>query len=140
MKILISGFAKLKYMPYLNFYLNNLDCKKDEIHIIYWNRDLKKENLSNYDKNIKFHEFKCFQEDDVNKLTKLKSFKKYKNYVNTIIDKEKFDFIIILHTFPGVLIKNTLLNITSPHNLIILLFSTFIIFTSFPINYLSGQS
>lgn len=110
MKILIAGFTKIKYMPYINFYLENIDKKNNDVHIVYWNRDLKEEDKSFLGENITFHEFKCYQEDDVKKITKIKSFNKYRKYVNSLIENEKFDFIIVLHTLPGVLICDTLFN------------------------------
>ena len=62
MKVLIIGFSKIKYMPYINFYLNNVNSEKNEIHILYWNRDLKTDGLSS-EKGLTFHEFRQFQED-----------------------------------------------------------------------------
>ena len=44
MKILIVGFAKIKYMPYLNVYLENIDRVKNDVHLVYWNRDMKQED------------------------------------------------------------------------------------------------
>ena len=49
MKILLAGFAKIKYMPYVNFYLDNIDREKHEVHLVYWNRDLAEEDLSKYE-------------------------------------------------------------------------------------------
>lgn len=106
MKILIMGFTKLKYMPYMNFYLNNLDCEKNEVHMLYWNRDLKEDITIN--KKIVYHEFKLYQEDEVAKYKKLKSFYKYREFALDMIHEGAFDFIIILHTLPGVLILNEL--------------------------------
>ena len=76
MKILIIGFAKIKYMPYLDLYLENLDRENNDIHLIYWNRDLKEENLSRLE-GINLHEFVSFQEDDVAKFSKLENFRKF---------------------------------------------------------------
>jgi len=56
MKVLILGFSKIKYMPYLNFYLGNMSATKNDIHLIYWNRDLKPEDTS-FLKGITLHEF-----------------------------------------------------------------------------------
>lgn len=39
MKIALLGFTKVKYMPYMHFYLDQLDRKKHEVHLIYWKRD-----------------------------------------------------------------------------------------------------
>lgn len=107
MKILIAGFSKIKYMPYINFYLDNLDKNNNDIHILYWNRDMKSEDLSSY-KNYNLHEFRYYQEDDISKILKVKSFIKYKQTLKKIINYEKIDFIIILHSLPGVLINNFL--------------------------------
>ena len=32
-------------MPYLNFYTDNLDKIKNDVHLLYWNRDLKEEDI-----------------------------------------------------------------------------------------------
>ena len=64
MKILIIGFAKIKYMPYINFYLDNIDREKNDVHIIYWNRDLQEENLDSL-KGITLHEFKNIKTGEV---------------------------------------------------------------------------
>lgn len=107
MKILIMGFAKIKYMPYMNFYLENIDSYKNEVHILYWNRDLQDEPVDKYTSYI-LHEFRCYQEDDVSKISKIKNFAKYRNYAKSIIKQEKFDFIYILHSLPGVLVADIL--------------------------------
>lgn len=107
MKILILGFTKVKYMPYLNLYLDNIDREKHEVHLLYWNRDLKQENLVSLE-NIKLHEFLFYQEDDVSKHLKIKAFFKYRQYALKILKNQKFDFIIILHSLPGVLIFDKL--------------------------------
>lgn len=107
MKILVMGFTKIKYMPYMNFYLENMDVKSNEIHLLYWNRDLKEEDTS-FLTEITLHEFRCVQEDDVPKFSKLGSFYKYRKFAKRILDKEKFDLIIVLHSLPGVLIWDTL--------------------------------
>lgn len=108
MKILIVGFAKIKYMPYLNLYLENLNRRDNEIHLVYWNRDEKAEDLSSVEE-LKLHEFKCYQEDEVPKKSKLKSFFKFKKYVNSVL-KENFDFIIVLQTVTAVLLSDVLLS------------------------------
>ncbi|MEE1504433.1 MAG: hypothetical protein UGF89_09350, partial [Acutalibacteraceae bacterium] len=107
MKILIVGFAKIKYMPYLNLYLENLNTEKNEIHLVYWNRDEKQEDLSSV-KNLNLHEFKCIQEDEVPKLSKIKNFLKFKKYVKSIL-KDEFDFVIVLQTVTAILLFDILM-------------------------------
>ena len=107
MKILIMGFTKVKYMPYMNFYLDALKNSGADVHVLYWNRDLKAEDLSAYSGNV-FHEFKYYQEDDEAKIKKIRSFLKYRKFVRRVIKKEKFDFIIALHSLPAVLLYGVL--------------------------------
>lgn len=107
MKILTMGFTKVKYMPYMNFYIDNIDKAEHEIHILYWNRDLQSEDLSKYEGCI-FHEFKCYQEDDVSRIVKLGSFAKYRRFAMNLLTHECFDFIFVLHSLTGVLVADVL--------------------------------
>ena len=106
MKILFLGFAKIKYMPYINFYLESIKNKGHDIHIVYWNRDLKEEKLPS--EKYTYYVFKFFQNDNVNKFKKFFPFLKYRRFVKQILKKQKFDKIVILHTFPGVLTADIL--------------------------------
>lgn len=107
MKILIMGFTKIKYMPYMNFYFDNIDKAENEVHILYWNRDLQSEDLSKY-RECTFHEFKCYQEDDVSKFSKVMSFAKYRKFAKGVLINGKFDFIFVLHSLTGVLVADVL--------------------------------
>ena len=95
-------------MPYLNLYLENIDRVKNDIHLIYWNRDLKEENLQHL-AGITLHEFSSLQDDDVPKLSKLQNFKKFRDFAVSVL-KEKFDFIITLHSIPSVLLSKELVS------------------------------
>jgi len=108
MKILIMGFSKLKYMPYINFYLDNIDCENNNIHVLYWNRDCKSEDKSKYHSVI-FHEFSSFQEDDVIKSKKICNFVKYREYAKSILINSNFDFIIVLHTITAIVVMDILI-------------------------------
>lgn len=101
------GFTKVKYMPYMNFYLNNIDRVNHEVYILYWNRDLQSEDLSKYEGCI-FYEFKCYQEDDVSKFAKISSFVKYRKFAKDVLINGKFDFVFILHSLTGVLVEDVL--------------------------------
>lgn len=103
MRILIIGFTKMKFMPYVNFYLPNIDIYTNDVHIVYWNRDLQDEDLSKYD-GMTLHEFRVYQEDDVAKSSKIKSFIQYRRFVKQILKDYDFDKYIILHTLPGILL------------------------------------
>ena len=107
MKILIMGLGKIKFMPYVNFYLENLDRENNDIHLLYWNRDLQSEDTSHLG-GITLHEFRCFQEDDVKKTSKLKSFLKYRAFALNVLKQENFDFVIVLHSLTGVVVGDYL--------------------------------
>lgn len=107
MKILLMGFSKLKYMPYLKFYLDNIDRREHELHVLYWNRDVKPESLNAYE-NVILHEFSRYQQDNVRVSSKLPNFYRYRRFAKKLIRKEGFDFIIFLHSFPGVLLSDVL--------------------------------
>lgn len=107
MKILIMGFSKIKYMPYINFYFDNIDKAEHEVHILYWNRDLQSEDLSKYNGCV-FHEFRCYQEDDVPKLSKIKSFLKYRKFAKKILTGGNYDFLFVLHSLTGVWVADIL--------------------------------
>lgn len=107
MKILVIGFTKIKYMPYMNFYLDNIDSNANDVHVLYWNRDLKEEDKS-FLSGVTFHEFRCYQEDDVSRISKLRSFSKFRHFAIRTIKEGKFDFIVFLHSLTGVLIADEL--------------------------------
>ena len=105
MKILVVGFAKIKYMPYANFYLENIDRKTHDVHFVYWNRDLKEEDTSRL-ADISLHEFRCYQEDNVSRKSKIGSFLKYRKFVKQALKKESYDFVIVLHSMAGILLQD----------------------------------
>lgn len=107
MKILIAGLTKIKYMPYINFYLDAIERNKNEIHVSYWNRDGKQEDLEKFN-GIKFHEFIFEQTNGVNKLKKISPFVKYRKFVTKLDKQEKFDFVICLHSLSAIIAKNIL--------------------------------
>lgn len=107
MRVLVIGFAKIKYMPYMNFYLDNIDRSANDVHLLYWNRDLLEEDTSNLT-DATLHEFRCFQEDDVQKPSKLGSFHKYRRYAKGVIRNGYFDAIIVLHSLTSLLIADEL--------------------------------
>lgn len=91
----------------MNFYLGNIDQAIHDVHLLYWNRDLKDEDTSKYG-SITSHEFRHYQEDEVDKWKKLRSFYLFRKYALNIIDSYNFDFIIVLHSLPGLLLLDKL--------------------------------
>lgn len=108
MKILILGFTKIKYMPYLNFYIDNIDLIRNEVHLLYWNRDLKNETTDHLS-NLILHEYRCFQRDDTLKLKKINSFINYRYFAINLLKENQYDVIIFLHSLPGILISDILI-------------------------------
>lgn len=107
MKILLIGFTKLAYMPYMNFYLDQLTKTDNEIHLLYWNRDGKGDiKIAN---NVKTHEFKLIQKDEVSKFRKISGFIKFRKKAKQLLLNSKFDLIIVMHTIPGVVLYNVLM-------------------------------
>ena len=94
-------------MPYANFYIDNICDIENELHFVYWNRDLREED-TNFSKKIKLYEFKYKQEDQVAKFKKVKAFYKYRKFAIQKIKEINPDKIIILHTMPGVLLSRIL--------------------------------
>ncbi len=99
MRILLIDSAKLKYAPYMNFYISNIDNIKNEVHAIYWNRDLKDEDTSAFS-GITLHEFREYQKDDVPKQKKILNFIRFRKYVKRILKQNHFDFVIVFSPAP----------------------------------------
>ena len=107
MNILIIGPGKLKYMPYLHFYLDNIDWKANDVHVAYWNRDEKPEDTTIF-QGLILHEFKCFMVNDAPLKEKFRCFRKYRAFVKGILSAYHFDFVIVLHTLSGLMIYDAL--------------------------------
>lgn len=106
MKILIIGFAKIKYMPYLNLYLDNIDANENDIHILYWQRDNSADKP--LPENLTQHVFKAEMSDEIPKFQKIGFFTEFARTAGKLIKKEKFDFIIVLTSVPAVLLSGIL--------------------------------
>ncbi len=107
MKILFCGMAKLKYMPYMDFYLNKVDLSKDEVHILYWDRDGKEDGVP--DKRINLHCFKCDIEDGESMKKKIPCFIKYRKFAKKILKDVKPDRIVVHYQNTGILIYDSLM-------------------------------
>ncbi len=107
MKILIIGFAKIKYMPYLNLYLDNIDVENNDVHFLYWDRD------GGADKAIsplvKTHVFTKSLADELPKSKKLGAFFGFTKQAKKLIREERFDFVISLTSIPTILLSSLLL-------------------------------
>lgn len=107
MKILIIGPGKMKYMPYIHFYLDNIVWQSNEIHVVYWNRDERDEDLLKFE-GLHLHEFRKFMVNDAPLNTKLRHFYSFRKYCIKILKQFGFDFIIVLHSIPAVVLYDWL--------------------------------
>lgn len=102
MKILLLGFGKIAYMPYMNFYLDilkdNLNC---EIELIYWDRD-GKPDVDIPSIISKAYKFEAHLEEQLPFKKKLKYFLQYRRFALRILKCNRYDKIIVLHTTPGL--------------------------------------
>ena len=75
-RIVFIGFTKIKYMPYMHFYLDMIPVNEYEIHLIYWNRDNGNDQVLN--SSVALHPFNkemgrhnSFTKEDIFNLTHL---------------------------------------------------------------------
>lgn len=106
MKVLLLGFTKISYMPYMYFYIEQLKQNDCEVHLIYWKRDDNRDTEE--PKDVVVHMFDKYQQDTVPIYNKLGSFHKYRRYALNILKKHTFDLIVVLHSTPGVLLSDVL--------------------------------
>lgn len=106
MKILLIGFTKLAFMPYMHFYLEQLVKEGNTVHVLYWNRDEKEENPLAYD--VILHEVRLYQNDEIVKIRKISNFARYRKQAKRLLTEGRFDLVIVLHTIPAILISDVL--------------------------------
>lgn len=106
-KILILGFTKIAYMPYLNFYLEQLNKGDYDISLFYWDRDGKPDK--EIKENITLYKFQKNMMDSVPKINKITNFLEYRREVKKLLKHNRFDMIIVLHTLPGILLYDELI-------------------------------
>lgn len=106
MKILILGFTKIMYMPYLRFYLDEIDTKKNDVYLAYWARDDK--NDSPLPENVKGRCYRNPMEDAIPLKRKISKILGYGRFAKKIINEVAPDFLIVMHSTTAFTIKNVL--------------------------------
>ena len=102
MKVLLLGFGKIAYMPYMNFYLETLEGRKDiDFELIYWDRD-GKPDAAVPERIKKAYKFEAHLEEQLPFKSKLKYFLRYRLFALKILRANQYDKIIVLHTTPGL--------------------------------------
>lgn len=106
MKVLLIGFTKIAYMPYMHFYIDELKKNDCKIELLYWKRD---KNLdAEAPKDISTYMFEYEQEDSIPLRKKTRGFLRYRRYAKNILKRNKYDLVIVLHSTPGVLLYDLL--------------------------------
>jgi len=105
-KIAILGFTKIKYMPYLRFYLDQIDTAKNEVSLLYWERD-KNPDIP-FPPGVRCYAFEYPMSDALPLRKKLPGILKYGRYAKSIIKKTRPDFLVILHSTTGISIYRLL--------------------------------
>lgn len=106
MKVLLLGFAKIAYMPYMHFYLNELIGH--EVDLIYWDRDGMSDTPIPSLINLAF-KFEANMEAELPLRKKLAYFKQFRQFSLNILKQNRYDKIILLHTTQGLTILDYLL-------------------------------
>lgn len=100
-KVLLLGFGKIAYMPYMNFYLDTVKDENVQFELIYWDRDGKPD--AEVPKRIgKTYKFEAHLEEQLPFRKKLRFFVKYRSFALKVLRANKYDRIIVLHTTPGL--------------------------------------
>ena len=98
MKVAIIAFNNMKYSPYVKTYSDYLDKLGIEYNVIYPKREEISDNLVGEHYPIKWNPQK----------KKFWNFIKFRNSASRILKRNKYDFVIVLTTFPAVLLANVL--------------------------------
>lgn len=106
MKIAFLGFSKIKYLPYMHSYLDQIDKDKNEVHLIYWDRD---EAIDDeVPKGVIPHCYKCYMLDSFPMRKKVGPISGYGKYAKKIIREICPDFMFVLHSTTAITIYSLL--------------------------------
>ena len=93
--IAVIGFSDLHVMQFLEKYTNVFDKYDIDYKVIYWNRSLVENNIKNKEKYISF-DYKINTYQPFYK--KILGFLKYARFVRKLINKNKYEKLVILTT------------------------------------------
>lgn len=106
MIVAIIGFTKIKYMPYLNLYLDELDVNRNDVHLIYWDRD--DNNDATTKDGVTLHPINIKMKDSISIAFKIPRIILFKLFaIKTIRDIDP-DFLIVLHSTTAFTIRRIL--------------------------------
>lgn len=100
MKIAILGFTKVKYMPYMHFYLDQIDTHKHEVHVIYWQRD-RQPDVS-LPEGVTGHAFDRPMSDAMPLRKKLPGILGYGSFARKKLGQLQPDFLVVMHSTTAI--------------------------------------
>lgn len=100
-RVLLLGFGKIAYMPYMNFYLDTIKDENIQFELIYWDRD-GKPDADLPSRISRAYKFEAHLEEQLPFKNKLKYFVKYRKFALNVLKYNSYDKIIVLHTTPGL--------------------------------------
>ena len=106
MKIAILGFTKIKYMPYMHFYLDQIDHQENDVHLIYWKRDDNPDSA--LPDGVKGHAFDYPMSDALPLRKKVPGILKFGRFAKKALKELRPDFLIVLHSTTGISIYRIL--------------------------------
>lgn len=101
MRVLLLGFGKIAYMPYMNFYLDTIKDENIQFELIYWDRD-GKPDADLPSRISRAYKFEAHLEEQLPFKNKLKYFVKYRKFALNVLKYNRYDKIIVMHTTPGL--------------------------------------
>lgn len=99
MRILFLGFGKIKYMPYLHIYLEAM--KSEKIELLYWDRD-GLDDLPVPECISKSYCYRKHMSDTISLKKKVPYILGYRKLALSILRKNKYDRVVVLHSTPGL--------------------------------------
>lgn len=106
MKVLLLGFVRIAHMPYMYDYVRLLSGSH-ELHLISWNRNGRPDAPApeGVAKSFVF----CDHVEDADPIkSKLPHFVRFRKFALRVIDAERYDRIVVLHSTPGITILDRL--------------------------------
>ena len=104
--IALIGMTKIRYMPYMQMYLRQIDVNKHDVHLIYWDRD--KSEDEKISASIKKHAFQIDMADSIPLKKKIPLLLKYRTYIKKMLKQINPDKLIVMHSTSGVLVYDLL--------------------------------
>ncbi|MEG0895149.1 MAG: glycosyltransferase [Oscillospiraceae bacterium] len=101
MKVCIIGHTEKNYLPFIQKYIDFFEQNNIEYDCIYWQRE---EKIENTPKN----EYNYYGKMGQGFLNKIKSYFGFKKFVTSVIQKNKYDKLVVLTTVPAVMLSKYL--------------------------------